>query len=108
MIEMLHFPEACSPQQERVYGYLRTMIGNSSSNQLRQLMRFITGSCVCNSDKITVQLNGLSGLARRPIAHTCDCVIELPTAYSNYDFCSDFHCIFAQTNDECTWQMDAL
>ena len=85
------------------------MIGNSSSNQLRQLMRFITGSCVCNSDKITVQLNGLSGLARRPIAHTCDCVIELPTAYSNYDdFCSDFHCIFAQTNDEYTWQMDAL
>ena len=109
MIEMLHFPEACLPQQERVYGYLRTMIGNSSSNQLRQLMRFITGSCVCNSDKITVQLNGLSGLARRPIAHTCDCVIELPTAYSNYDdFCGDFHCIFAQTNDEYTWQMDAL
>lgn len=109
MIRMLHFPEACSPQQERVYGYLRTMIGNSSSNELRLLMRFITGSSVCSSDKITVELNGLSGFARRPIAHTCDCVIELPTAYSNYDdFYNDFCCIFAQTNDEFSWRMDAL
>ena len=109
MIQMLHFPEACSPQQERVCGYLRTMIGISSSSQLRLLMQFTTGSCVCSSDKITVQLNGLSGLARRLIAHTCDCMIELPTTYSNYDdFCNDFHCIFAQTNNDYSWHMDAL
>ena len=109
VIKMLHFPEACSPQQERVFGYFRTMIGNSSPNELRLLMRFITGSCVCSSDKITVQLNGLSGLATRPTAHTCGCVIELPTSYSNYDdFCNDFRCIFAQTKDEYTWQMDAF
>ena len=79
MIQMLHFPDACSPQQKRVYSYLRTMIGNLSSNELRLLMRFITGSCVCSTDKITVQLNGLSSLASRPIVHTCDCVIELRT-----------------------------
>ena len=27
----------------------------------------------------------LSGLGRRPIAHTCDCTLELPTTYMNYD-----------------------
>ena len=80
-----------------IYG-VHTMIGNSSSNQLHQLMQFIMESCVCSSNKITVQLNGLSGLARRPIAHTCNYVIELPTADSHCDdFCSDFHCFIITT-----------
>ena len=28
--------------------------------------------------------NKLDGLARRPIAHTCGCTIELPVTYSTY------------------------
>ncbi len=37
----------------------------------------------------------LSGLARRPIAHMCDCMLELPSTYLNYDeFHSDFTAIF--------------
>ena len=52
--------------------------------------------CICSSDKITVQINRLGCLGKHPIAHTCDCIIELPTAYSNYDdIYNDFHCIFA-------------
>ena len=44
---------------------------------LRRFMRFVTRSCVCNAGQITVIFNGLSGLGRRTIAHTCDCSLEL-------------------------------
>jgi len=109
MIWLFQFPDAHSPQQQQVCGYLCTMIGNLGTDQLHLLMRFISGSCVCTTDKIIVEFNGLSGLARCPIAHTCDYVIELPTSYINYDdFYTEFSCILKQTHDDFSWQMDAL
>ena len=35
-----------------------------------------------------VTFNKLDGLARRPIAHTCGCIMELPVTYSTY---TEFH-----------------
>ena len=89
-------------------GYLRTLVGRLSTEDLRHLMRFITGSSVCSEKNITIQFNGLTGLARRPIAHTCDSTLELPTAYCNYSDFYEMCCILAQTEDEVAWKMDAL
>ena len=44
--------------------------------------------CSSSSDDGCPQVRGnyiLSGLGRHPIAHTCDCTLELPTTYMNYD-----------------------
>ena len=72
-------------------------------------MRFVTGSCVCITPVIRITFNSLSGLARRPIAHTCDCSLELPTTYSNYnDFRGEFQSILMDTENEFSWRMDAL
>ena len=63
--------------------------------------------CVCPEIKVT--FNGLSGFARRPIVHTCDCAMELPVDYNNYDdFASEFKAIFAATKDDFSWSMDAI
>ena len=109
VLNLICFPQYCSVPEERVCRYLRTLIGHLSVEELRRLMRFITGSSVCSEKNITVQFNGLTGLARRPIAHTCDSTLELPTAYNNY---SDFHdeicCILAETENAFSWKMDAL
>ena len=67
---LLSFPDTYTQQEARVAGYLRTMIGNMQPGQLRHLMRFVTGSCVCVTPAIKITFNNLSGLARRPIAHT--------------------------------------
>lgn len=83
------------------------MVGSLTIEDLRRLMRFITGSSVCSERSITVQFNGLTGLGRRPIGHTCDSTLELPIAYSNYDdFYEEFCCILAQTENEFSWRMD--
>lgn len=94
---------------ERVYGYFTTMIDNSTTEDLRSLLRFITGSSICSASDILVVYNSLSGLSRRPIAHTCDSTIELSTTYLNYaDFHSEFQAIFSKVNKEYTFRMDAL
>ena len=77
--------------------------------ELRLLMRYITGSCVCTTSKIHITFNSLAGLARRPIAHTCNSTLEIPTTYINYDdFRTEFQSILTETDEEFSWRMDAL
>ena len=98
-----------SPAEERIYGYLISMIGNMQVPELKLFLRFITGCSVCIGSAITVTFNSLSGLARRPIAHTCDFTLELPVTYVNYDdFYGEFKCILDSTKEEFSWQFDAL
>jgi len=42
-------------------------------------LRFVTGSSVCMTWPIHIKFNTLSGYGRRPISHTCGCVLELST-----------------------------
>ena len=103
---LLSLPQASFLSEERVYSYLKTMVGN---DELRSLLRFVTGSSVCNSMYILVTFNTLSGLGRRPIAHTCDSTLELSTTYINYDdFYGDFQAILSKVNKEFSFRMDAL
>ena len=81
------------------YAYLTTMIGNMQRQELRLFLRFVTGGSVCIAPKIKIAFNNLSGLGRRPIAHTCDFLLVLPVSYINYeDLCSDFK----------AWRMDSV
>lgn len=109
ILDLLMLPEANSVGESRVYGYLTTMVGNMNTDELRSLLRFITGSSVCSVTEILVTFNSLSGLARRPIAHTCDCTLELSTTYINYnDFYGEFQAILSKVNKEFSFRMDAL
>jgi hypothetical protein len=109
VLDLLILPEAKCISESRVYGYLTTMIGNMKTDQLRSFLRFITGSSVCSAKDILLTFNSLSGLARRPIAHTCDNTLELPSTYMNYeDFHSEFQAIFNKVNTEYSLQMNAL
>ena len=95
--------------EERIYGYLVCMIGNMNVNEDRNFLCFVTGSSVCSSTGITITFNSLSGLGRRPIAHTCDYVLELPSTYMNYDdFYNEFLSIFDKVNEEYTYRIDAF
>ena len=73
--------------EERVYGYLLTLISGLRSDELRSFLRFVSGSSVLVSNKITLSFNSLAGLARRPISHTCTYWLELSIAYSTYPDC---------------------
>lgn len=81
-------------------------ITNMTEEEIRCFLRFVTGSAVLTSKKIIVTFNSLSGIQRRPIAHTCDCVLELPTSYSSYpEFEHEFAVLMP---DEMSWTMDSI
>ena len=65
--------------------------------EVRRFLCFTTGSSVLIANRISVTFNNLSGLARKPIAHTCGCVIELPSTYMSFlDFEQEFTAILAE------------
>ena len=55
--------------------YLTTMVGNMTVTELSQLLHFVTTVTACVVPKIRVEFN----------VDTCDCVLELPTSYVNYN-----------------------
>lgn len=106
VLQCLREPEFLNKAEERTYRYLLTFIGNSKPEQLRLFLRFVSGSSVVLSSPIKVTFNNLSGLARRPISHTCDCTLELPLSYSSYpEFEHEFFEVLAS---DTSWIMDVL
>ena len=78
--------------EERVYSYLVTFVGNMN-DELRLFIRFVTSSSVV----VKISFNNLSGLARCPISHTCDCGLELSIAYSTFpEFEKEFAKVFVE------------
>ena len=63
---------------------LPVSLENLPQEELTCLLRFVMGSSALMATKISVSFNNLSGIARRPISHTCNCVLELSTNYSSY------------------------
>ena len=101
----LEFPADMDTEQQAVQVYLKRYVREANVDSLERFLRFTTGSNLLTVPKITVRFTKLSGLGRRPIAHTCGCVLELPVEYSTYnDFRSDFNEIL----NAGVWVMDIV
>ena len=107
VIDSIKEPLMISPTEQRVFGYLTQFVGCLKVDEVQKFLRFCTGSSVCIGTPITISFNSTSGLARRPIAHTCDCSLELSRAYSTYqEFALEFNCILS--NEDNGWLIDAI
>lgn len=106
VISMIKESSQMTSSQSRVLGYLKTFIGNLNHQDLRNFLRFVTGSSVFIDKKISVTFNSLSGLARRPISHTCSCTLELSVTYLTYrEFAKEFLTVL---RSEVAWPMEAM
>ena len=106
VLKLIQEPDGMNAAEERVHGYLLTLIGGLRSDELRSFLRFVSGSSVLVSNKITLSFNSLAGLARRPISHTCTYGLELSIAYSTYpEFEHEFKKVLSS---ELSWFMDAV
>ena len=106
VIRALFVPDDISANQSRVFGYLKTFIGNLNHQDLCNFLRFTTGSSVMIHDRISLTFNTESGLVRRPVSHTCSCILELSSTYLTYpDFEDEFLTVI---RSEAAWPMDAI
>ena len=107
VIQQIEEPEFLSHSEGKVFGYLLQYIGSMKSDELALFLRFVTGSSVCSAQRITIIFNSLSGLARRPISHTCSNTLELSTTYCTFpEFAAELQAIL--TDPIVTWYMDGL
>ena len=65
--------------------YIRSLQGSS----LSVFLQFITGSDIISCDSIEVTFSALDGTSRRPVAHTCGPLLEIPSSYQSYNELSE-------------------
>ncbi|XP_076876894.1 uncharacterized protein LOC143526112 isoform X2 [Brachyhypopomus gauderio] len=70
--------------ENQSFRFLKQYIRGLDDIGLRRMLRFMTGSDVVCVDKIDIMFTSADGLARRPVAHTCGPVLELPWTYASY------------------------
>ena len=99
----------CEDQECQSFKFLKKYIKELDDGKLSTFLRFATASDLMLTDtdqeyhRLTIRMVDSSGLARRPIAHTCGRVLEIPKAYESFPiFRSEFNCIL---NSQ-VWVMD--
>lgn len=65
--------------------FLKKFIRSLDVKSLESFLKFTTGSCMMLQHGISISFTTMEGLARRPIAHTCGPLIELPCTYQTYN-----------------------
>lgn len=105
VIHLLEFPINMSEGQKQVSKFLKKFLLEIELAMLFKFLRFVTGSDVITTTTIAVEFNKLSGLASRPIGHTCSCSLEIPESYDSYpDFRSQFTGVLTSN----IWVMDIV
>lgn len=105
VISLLHFPDALTTVESDVARHLKRYIKDIDAEKLGLFLRFCSGSNLLTVEKISVEFTSLTGYQRRPIAHTCGCVLELPRTYESFiDFRYEFDNILSQN----IWIMDIV
>ena len=79
-------PKANSESEKQSFEFLKQFIKSLDRSSLKGFLKFVTGSDVLLKDqKISVAFYVVDGLARRPIAHTCGPLLEVPCTYQSYN-----------------------
>ena len=96
VVKLLSLPDATSLGQADTMTYLKRFLKEMDQEMLRNFIRFCTGSDLLlnHVKKIEVDFVHMEGLSRRPIAHTCGCVLKLSDNFENYaEFRSEFNSV---------------
>ncbi len=71
--------------ERQAFDHLKRYVKNLSEDTLKLFLQFTTGSDLLVTDSITVSFTSIDGAARRPIAHTCGPVLEVPCTYLSFN-----------------------
>lgn len=105
VLNRLKFSDALSAEESNVANHLRRFVRELDKVLIARFLRFCTGSDLLIREKIDVSFVSVTGLARRPIAHTCSCLLELPKTYENYP---QFRTEFMSVLNANVWIMDII
>ncbi len=74
----------------------KNLLRGCNNEQISYFLRFLTAADVICVQQINVEFVKRHGKGRRPSAHTCGPVLELPSTYVNYpDFRAEWESILS-------------
>ena len=73
-----------SQSESKTFHFLQQYVRSQNPEALVKLLHFPTGIDAMCVSKIYVEFTQTVGLGRRPIAHTCGPLLQLPATYSAY------------------------
>lgn len=105
VVGILSFPESMSADEINTCNHVKRFVKELTPEKLRRFLRFCTGSDLMVVDTITVNFVNVVGLARRPVAHTCSCLLELSKIFDGFpQFRSEFNSVLESNY----WEMDII
>ena len=105
VLKRLKIDDSVQTRESSTFNFLKKFIRDCDTVQLERFLRFCTGSNLLSVEVIYIRFNQLSGIMRRPVAHTCGCVLELSIDYENYlDFKHEFDSVLRSE----IWVMDIV
>jgi hypothetical protein len=97
--------EATSEAERESLKHLKRYIKGLDASKLSKFLRFVTGSDIMLFDHIQVSFTTLEGNQRRPIAHTCNFLLELPSTYQSFpELRENFNAVLEAS----TWEIDII
>ncbi|XP_023656880.2 uncharacterized protein [Paramormyrops kingsleyae] len=107
VLKSLSFPidPARNGPESEIQNHLRKYIKESEFHRLSKFLRFCTGSDLYLGKTINVAFTEIQGFKRRPVSHTCGCVLELSIFYDSYP---DFRAEMNKVLDSNMWVMDIV
>ena len=80
----LFYSDPKSEGDRTSYRFFMQFIRSLEDFESTILLQFLTVSDIIIIKNIEVSFSAMEGLARRPIAHTCAAMLELPNSYRNF------------------------
>lgn len=97
--------EPAKDSEQQCLDHLKRYIKSLQGQSLTQFLQFTTGSDIIVTEQIKVVFTSES-FARRPIAHTCAPMLELPNTYQCYnDLAEEFSNILS---DKLSWSFSIV
>lgn len=103
VLRMLLLPDFVNEHGNEVCKFLKRYVKELDNRKLRLFLRYCTGSDLLNVDKIAVELVPMTDFERRPIGHTCGCLLQLANQYDSF---MEFRSEFDKVLESNIWVMD--
>lgn len=106
VLKILEFDDNLSAAQQNIAGYLRRFIKECDQKLIGSFLRYVTGANMLIGIPIHVSFTESSSeFTRTPTAHTCNCLLMLPSNYNSYP---EFRNEFEKLLNSNIWVMDIV
>ena len=97
--------ELTSDAERECFKHLKRYLQGLDKSKLERFLKFTAGSELMLFHELQVTFNQNENLLRRPIAHTCSFVLEVPSTYTSFpELREEFNHILEANN----WEMDIV